>query len=101
VIPHARGLPAALAARALVIPVIQATFGAVSMATPRAAEAVAASEARAGWPAVDVAAVAGAADRKNRLTAGARGHAARRALSHRLAPTAVAAAPSESTENVR
>jgi len=67
VIPHARGLPAALAPRALVIPVIQTTFGAVSMATPRAAEAVAAGEAGADRTAVDVAAVAGAADREDRL----------------------------------
>ena len=93
VIPHARGLPAALAPRALVIPVIQTTFGAVSMATPRAAEAVAAGEAGADRTAVDVAAVAGAADREDRLTAGARGQTARRALSHRLAPTAGAATP--------
>jgi hypothetical protein len=92
VIPHAPGwFAAALAARALVVPVIEATFQTVAMAAPRAAEAVAAGEAGAGRSAVDVAAVAGAADRKNRLTAGARGQAARRALSHRLPRTAVAA----------
>jgi len=101
VIPHARGLPVALASRALVIPVIQTTFGAVSMATPRAAETVAAGEAGADRTAVDVAAVAGAADREDRLTAGAGGQAARRALSHRLAPTAVAATPRKAPQNVR
>ena len=101
VIPHARGLPAALAPRALVIPVIQTTFGAVSMATPRAAEAVAAGEAGADRTAVDVAAVASAADREDRLTAGARGQAARRTLSQRLAPTAVATTPRKAPPNVR
>jgi len=93
VIPHARGLPAALASRALAIPVIQATFGAVPMAPARAASAVAAGEAGADRPAVDVAAVAGAADRKDPLAAGARGQAARRRLCHRRSPTAGAAAP--------
>jgi len=67
VIPHARGLPPALASRTLVIPVIQTTFRTVPMATPRAAEAVAAGLAGADRTAVDVAAVASAADREDRL----------------------------------
>jgi len=91
-IPHAPGLfPAALAAGALVVPVIEATFRALAMAAPRAAQAVAAGQAGAARSAVDVAAVAGAADREDRPASGARGQAARRALVHRLPRTAVAA----------
>jgi hypothetical protein len=92
VIPHAgRGIPTSLAARALVVPVIEPAFGAMPMAAPRAAQAVAARECCAAAPAVDVAAVAAAADRKQRLTAGTRSEPARDVLSHRPPRTAVAA----------
>lgn len=102
VIPHAQGFsPAALPARALVIPVIETTLGAVSMAAACTAKTVAAGQAGAGRSAVDVAAVARATDRKDRLTTGAQGQAARRVLSHRPPRTAGAAAPRKARENVR
>ena len=100
-IPHARGLAAALAARSLAIAVIETALGAVAMATARAAQAVAAGEARAVLPTVDVAPVAGAADHEQPLAARAPGQAARRGLFHRLPQDGRRHDPSECAENVR
>jgi hypothetical protein len=101
VIPHAQGRAPALAARSLPIPVIEAAFGALAMATARAAQAVAAGELGAGRPAVDLAAVAGAADREDRLAAGTAAQPAGRVQGHRRSRDGRRGSPSESAENVR
>ena len=100
-IPHAEPLAPALTACALPIPVIQAAFGAVAMTTSRSAQAVTAGEARADPSAVDMAAIAKTADRKELLAAGTPGQAPDCVLCHRRPRTDRRGSPSEVAENVR
>ena len=100
-IPHAEPLAPALTARALPIPVVQATFGAVTMTTSRAAQAVTAGEARADPSAVDMAAIAKTTDREELLAARTPGQAPDCVLCHRRPRTGRRGSPSESAENMR
>ena len=100
-IRHAGRLAPTLAARTLPIPVVQTPFGTLAMATSRTAQAVAAGEVRAGPSAVDVPAIAVAADREDHLAAGASGQPADCVLCHRRPRTGRRGSPSESAEFVR
>lgn len=100
-IPHAARLAPALAACTLAIPVVHAPFGTLAMATSRTPQAVAAGEARAGPSAVEVTAIAVAADREDRLAAGTPGQTPGCVLCHRRPRTDRRGSPSEVAENVR
>jgi len=101
VIPHAGRFAPALAARTLPIPVVQTPFGTLAMTTSRAALTVAAGEARAGPSAVDVTAIAVAADREDRLAARAPGQTPDCVLCHPRLRTDRRGSPSEVAEDVR
>jgi hypothetical protein len=101
VIPHAPCLAASLAAGSLAVAVVETALRTLSMASTGTAQAVAAGRRRAGGSAVDVTAIAGPADREQRLAAGAAGEPADCVHRQRRPPDGRRGDPSESAENVQ